>query len=378
MHVAIVRRRYSLRAGGAEKYCVNISRQLRALGNQVTVIGESIDDELKTEVDFIPVKVDHSSSWAKNSSFAENAAKQASRPRFDIRFGLSRAHCLDVFRLTDPLHSHWMKMYYRNSAHRLLQSVNPRHRTLLDLERSIYSQTRCIITQSQLDRQLINTYYGVPQRKVRTIYNGVNASVFHPRVRADSYHVRREFELGDSPLLVFVGMAFERKGLATVLEALRHSQHHNARLVVVGTGRVAKFQRLAKALDVHERVVFTGHQTNVARFYGAGDLFLQPTLYEPFPNVNIEAMACGLPVATTATSGSVDVVEHGKNGYLIPHGRAVDELTACLDQHLSLSPKARAVMSTKCQKTAQSMTVENNACQLLKVFEEVLVEKNRA
>ena len=57
---------------------------------------------------------------------------------------------------------------------------------------------------------------------------------------------------------------------------------------------------------------------------------------------------------------------------------AADELATCLDQHLSLSPQEREVMSAKCQETARSMTVENNVRQLVTVFEEVLVEKNRA
>src|SRR6202161_4342606 len=56
MRIALVKRRYSLKVGGAERYCVNLARRLTAFGHEVTFIGESIDPELSHEVGFVPVK----------------------------------------------------------------------------------------------------------------------------------------------------------------------------------------------------------------------------------------------------------------------------------------------------------------------------------
>src|SRR5579871_3442115 len=176
MHIALVRKQYSLKKAGAERYCVNLSRQLQALGHRVTVIGELIDDELRSEVEFLPVKVRHTTSWAKNRSFAENSAKIIAQHRFDVVHGLSRTASVDCFRVTDPLQIHWLNVFYRNPLNNFLQRLNPRHRAVLDLERRIYQapRVRRFITQSRLDSRLLVEYYGVPEEKIRRIYNGVD------------------------------------------------------------------------------------------------------------------------------------------------------------------------------------------------------------
>ncbi|MGH7129585.1 MAG: glycosyltransferase, partial [Planctomycetaceae bacterium] len=91
MRIALVKRRYSLRHGGSERYCVNLARRLTALGHGVTVIGESIDAELAGEVDFRPVRVNRLTSAGRNRSFAENAGRAARSGRFDLVYGLGRA-----------------------------------------------------------------------------------------------------------------------------------------------------------------------------------------------------------------------------------------------------------------------------------------------
>lgn len=380
MKIALVKRRYSLRHGGSERYCVNLSRGLTARGHDVTVIGESIDDELTGEVDFRPVKVNRLTSWTRNRSFAENCGREAKTGGFDVVYGLGRSLGLDAVRVTERLQSHWLNVYYRNPLNRRLQGLNPRHRTLIGLERTIYRspEVRRIVTQSRLDHRLVVEYYGVPEDKVRTVYNGVDHAAFHPGLREHRDEIRGRHNIGaDDPLLIFASMDFEGKGLRTILESIRDSRHRGARLLVLGTGPVKRFTRTARDLGVASRVEFAGRRNDIAKYYGAGDLFLLPTAYEPFPNVNLEAMACGLPALTTTTAGGADVIEHGENGWLVSGVDARDEITACIDAHLSLSADAGARMSRRCLETAGRMTVEENVRGTLDVFEEVLREKFR-
>src|SRR5262245_56159619 len=103
MHIALVRRVCSLKKAGAERYCVNLFRQLQKLGHQVTVVGEAIDDDLRREVEFVPVPVNRLTSWTRNRSFAENCGRIVRQGRFDVVHGLSRVDGLDSYRLTDPL-----------------------------------------------------------------------------------------------------------------------------------------------------------------------------------------------------------------------------------------------------------------------------------
>jgi UDP-glucose:(heptosyl)LPS alpha-1,3-glucosyltransferase len=381
MRIALVKRRYSLKVGGAERYCVNLARRLTAFGHDVTFIGESIDPELSNEVSFVPVSVNRLTSWTKNRSFAENTGRAAREGGFDVVYGLGRAFGLDAVRITDRLQSHWVNVYYRNAAYRTLQRWNPRHRMLIGLERTIFhsDNVRRIVTQSRLDRQLVLDYYRIPEEKVRTIYNGVDTSVFHPGVRADRLQVREELGIEPTrPLLVFASMDFRGKGLRSILRAMQISRIARvARLAVVGKGSIRRFQRMAETLGVAKSVLFVGHRCDIHRFYGAADLSLMPTTYEPFPNVNLESLACGTPALTTATAGGADLIEDGKTGYLVSNVHAIGEIADRLEAHFSLSSAERARMSAHCWETARHMTVEKNAQHTVELFDEVLREKFR-
>lgn len=380
MHIAIVRRNYSLKKAGAERYCVNLSRQLKKLGHQITIIGEQIDPELRDEVGFVPVQVNRWTSWTKNRSFSANAAHLAADPRYDIVHALSRTPGVDTFRVTDPMQAHWLEVFYRNPVWRQVQKWNPRHRAILDIERQVYNSPRIrrFIVQSQLDARLLQKYYNVPTEKIRRVQNGVDTQTFHPGVRAQSQEVRASLGITpEQPVLVFASMDFRRKGLGSLFQAMTRCQTRDLRLLVLGDGAQNVYSRLAQQLGIGQQVLFLGRQSAMWQYYGAGDLFVLPTIYEPFPNVNLEAMACGLPVLTSATAGGADIIREGENGYLVEHPYAIQQLADAIDGHLALSHSQREAMRHTCVATAQGMTVEQNARATLAVFEEVLRDKHR-
>lgn len=379
MHIALVRRFCSLKKAGAERYCVNLFRQLQKLGHQVTIVGEGIDEELRDEVDFLPVPVTQWTSWTKNQSFADNVAKVVKTRRFDVVHGLSRANGLDTYRLTDPLQTHWIKIYYRNPVERWVQHLNPRHRTILSIERRLYEsgQVRRVITQSKLDTRLLTEYFRIPADRIRRIPNGVNMTVFRPEAKSHRAEIRKQWKIdADEPLLIFASMDFRRKGLDTLLLSLSRLKSIS-KLLVLGDGDIGRYQKQANDLGLERHVIFAGRQAGIERFYGAADLFVLPTIYEPFPNVNLEAMACGLPVITTKTAGGADIVVPGENGWLIDDAWAVDQLTEAITQFFQLSAADRNRMSQCCSETARKFTVEENALQTVRVLEEARREKSR-
>ena len=386
MRIAIVRRHCSLKKAGAERYCVNLFRGLQKLGHQVTVVGEGIDEELKSEVDFLPVPVSRWTSWTKNRSFAENCAKLVRSRSFDIVHGLSRVEGLDTYRLTDPMQTHWVNVWYRNPVSRWLQLHNPRHRTILDLERKLYQKSgvRRVIVQSKLDARLLTEYFGVEESRIRRIMNGVDTRIFNLEARRDAVAVREELssrvgtDLSQSPLIVFASMDFRRKGLDSLLLALSKLKNKDARLLVLGNGQIRHYEQKAASLGLRHRVIFAGRQSSIQRYYGAADLFVLPTIYEPFPNVNLEAMACGTPVITTATAGGADIIEPEVNGYVIPDAWAVDRLAEQIDDHLNLPTGKLSDMRANCARIAAGFRVEENARKVAEVFDEVLREKNAA
>jgi UDP-glucose:(heptosyl)LPS alpha-1,3-glucosyltransferase len=380
MHIALVKKHYSLRRGGAERYCVNLARGLTRLGHSVSVVGERIDAELAGEVRFLPVRVWHTSSWAKNLTFARNAAAAIERSGCDVSIGLCPTPAVDVFRVTGRIHPYWMTIRYPNPVWRSVQRLNPRHRAILHLEREIFersSSVRRVIVQSQLERRLVQDYYGVGADRLRVIYNGVDLGTFHPGARGAGREVRSELEIpAEAPLVVFASAVdYAGKGLASVIEAIARLRDRRAHLLVVGGARHEAFARLAARLGILPRVRFVGRQVRLERYLGAADLFALPSIYEPFPNVNLEALACGTPVLTTATSGGADVIHEGGNGYVVSHGHAVDEMVERIDRHLATSPQARRRMSEHCWEVARELSVDRNAASVAELCAEVLAAK---
>jgi len=87
--------------------------------------------------------------------------------------------------------------------------------------------------------------------------------------------------------------------------------------VIVGHDKkAARYQQLARALGIAERTRFVGAQKDVKAYYGMADALLLPTLYDPFPNVVVEAMGCGLPVITSNKCGAAELIDDGQQGFV--------------------------------------------------------------
>ncbi|MFS8563211.1 MAG: glycosyltransferase family 4 protein [Rhabdochlamydiaceae bacterium] len=108
---------------------------------------------------------------------------------------------------------------------------------------------------------------------------------------------------------LFIGHNFERKGLRELLIALSQLKFKNFHLSVVGEDKnSAYYQTLAKKLGLFSQVSFWGKIENTLPFYQRADCLVIPSLYDPFANVTVEALAMGLFVISSATNGGKEVL----------------------------------------------------------------------
>jgi UDP-glucose:(heptosyl)LPS alpha-1,3-glucosyltransferase len=223
-------------------------------------------------------------------------------------------------------------------------------------------------------REEIRARFGVREEKLHVIYNGVDLQAFHPRVR-DEHRAPARSQLGipqGAMAYVFVGGGFERKGVPRLLRAFRRGADARAHLIVVGRDK-AEARARAQARDLAERVHFLGACDDVRPWYGAADAFVLPTLYDPFPNAALEAMACGLPLITTHQCGAAELVREGANGMTCD---ALDE--ASLAGFLRRLDPARArAMGAQARATAEDHGLDAMAQELLALYRE-LGDKGRA
>ncbi|MDQ3534203.1 MAG: glycosyltransferase family 4 protein [Bacteroidota bacterium] len=156
----------------------------------------------------------------------------------------------------------------------------------------------------------------------------------------------------DRPLrLLYAGKITQRKGIKYLLEAVKaYSKDVELHLIggVQGSGNALKNY---KGLFVHHPPV---SQHELFKLYQNFDVFVLPTLFEGFGLVILEAMAAGLPVITTANSIGPELIDHGKNGYIIPI-RDVRAIQTALDHVLGLSEEALLQMKVEARSSAEKM-----------------------
>src|SRR5207248_3522502 len=106
-------------------------------------------------------------------------------------------------------------------------------------------------------------------------------------------------------------------------------------LIVAGKSKTKPFERLARRLGVADRVRFIGYCPDMRNCYFAADFFVHPTFYDPCSNVVLEAMACGLPVITSAYNGACELLHPPREGYVLDdphdHRRLAEALARMLD-----------------------------------------------
>ncbi len=317
MKIAVIRQECTYRKGGAERYAANLCKALAETGHHVWVIAEIFDPAIHPDLVHVPVKVNHISSSSRTRSFHRHSQSALAGLNPDAVLALSRSFPSDAFRVSDPLHRYWMGIRYPGKLHRLLQEMNPRHRTILQLESAILhpANTRMIITNSQLSKDLIREYYNYPAERIHVIYNGVDLERFQPAPAARN---------DGSLQLLFVGQDFKRKGLAAVIDALALVRDAGVTptLRVIGRDDPSPYRARAGRLGLSGHVTFEGPSRDIHAAYQTADLFVFPTLYDPFANVCLEALACGLPVLTTTTNGSSEILNEGLDGYVVDGGAA--------------------------------------------------------
>lgn len=309
MRIALVHRVFT-RAGGVEKNVVLLARGLAARGHEIHVFCHKAEIDAPAGVTLRHVPVLRAGMALRYLSFARNAARALATERFDVVQGFDLTLKQDVLRVGRGL----MKVYRevlaptRSAMDRLWRTIDPESRALQALERRMLrpGAWKRIVAISEGGKRELIAAYGIPADAIEVIPNGVDLAAYSPE-KAAAGRAETRARLGihaADRVVLFVGTGFRRKGLATLIDAM--PEVPGARLVVVGRdGAMREYERQARGRDA--RVLFAGEQRADAALYGAADVVVLPTRYEPFGNVVLEALACGIPAVVTAAAGASDV-----------------------------------------------------------------------
>ncbi len=257
----------------------------------------------------------------------------------------------------------------------------------LDGEQQVITRVDRIIVATQAEKNQLKRFYKTDLNKIREIPPGVDLSHFYP-IPVDE--ARRYIGLNpDDRMILFVGRIEPLKGLDTLIKAvacLRLKElHEPVHLAVIGgdpdvtpetmTIEMARIQKMCDDLTVGKMVVFLGKrsQYTLPYYYSAAEVVVMPSHYESFGIVALEAMACGVPVIATQVGGLAYLVEDGVTGYTVPdgdHDAMCEKLTALLG-----NGTLRQKLGWNAAKSAQNYNWQKIACQIVGVYQELLVRK---
>jgi UDP-glucose:(heptosyl)LPS alpha-1,3-glucosyltransferase len=314
MKLALVRQKYTP-FGGAERFVERALTALRGRGVDVTVItrkwsggGDAGGPVVRLCDPF------HIGRLWRDASFAGAVQRIVARGEFDLVQSHERIPGCHIYRAGDGVHATWLdrRAAVQSPWQRLATRLHPWHRYTLRAEAAMFRDPalRAVICNSRMVRDDIAHRFGVAPEKLHVIHNGVDLQRFHPGLRAEHRTALRTAQgiPAEAPLLLFVGSGFERKGLRPLLQAV--ARLPGVWLAVVGKDkRRAEMEKLAAMLGIGDRCRLAGPQPDVRPWYGSADAMALPTLYDPFPNAVLEALACGLPTLTSHGSGAAELID---------------------------------------------------------------------
>lgn len=356
MRVALIHMRHAL-SGGTERYLNALASELAGRGHETTIVCRSHVQAPHPAVRFQVLHDLALGGAARMLAFARAVERHVRATPYDLTVGLGKTWTHDVIRLGGGCHASYLEKAHRYTLsrwERILRSDRRKHRLALEIEARALAPGafRLVLVNSEMVRRDVMARHGVPATRIATVPNGVDLARFSLALRASAGAELRA-HLGLEPqalVLGFLGTGYGRKGLDRLLGAfallLRRAPH--ARLLVAGRdAQPARFERLALDLGVRAQTRFLGPTDAPERVLAACDLYALPTRYDTFALSILEALACGVPVVTTAAAGGSEVLDESVGTVLAEDAsdaELCDALAAWTDPErlAAARPRARA------------------------------------
>lgn len=192
------------------------------------------------------------------------------------------------------------------------------------IEEQALTRADAIIAVSKDTKQDVLRHFKVDEAKIHVIPNGIDTEEYKPGPEKSAL---KEFGINpDKPYLLFVGRITRQKGIIHLVNAIPYMDPGLQIVLCAGAPDTREIKkemedRIAEIKKTHPDVVWISEMIDLPRkiqFYANAELFCCPSVYEPFGIINLEAMACGVPVIGTKIGGIPEIVVHGETGLLVP------------------------------------------------------------
>ena len=345
MKIAVIRQKF-VNYGGAEQFVSGYAKHLANIGHEIHVFANQWAPSNHPNIKIHSVRAIKRNSFLRVLSFAWFV-----------------------------LHREWLerRAYYLPFIKRFFFRFNLFHQLILRLEKRIFENGECkkIIAISEMVKRDILKHYQLPEDRVKVVYNGVQLDKFNPSNRKSFRNeIRQQLRISDEEVMIlFVGSGFERKGLEYLIKSVQYIKKKNWRLVLVGKGKWKRYLDFASK-ENQGKIIHLEPIDKIEKMYAAADFFILPSIYEPFGNANLEALASGLPIITSRNCGVAEIITPNKEGIILEEpsdSKAIAEAIDCL-----MNPKNRGLMANSARMLAEKFTQERNASVMIEIYQNLI------
>ena len=374
MKIAVIRQKF-VNYGGAEQFVSGYTNQLASMGHVVHIFANQWTPPNHPNIKIHSVRAIKKNSFLRVLSFAWFALQSIRSESFDIIQSHERTWMQDVYRAGDGCHREWLerRSRYLPSIKRFFFRFSLFHKLILGLEKRIYENGECkkIIAISKMVKRDILKHYQLPEDRVRVVYNGVDLHRFNPsNTKTFRSEIRQQLRISDEEVMIlFVGSGFERKGLEYLIKSIQYIKQENWRLVLVGKGKWKRYLDFSSK-ENRRKITYLGPVDGIEKLYVAADFFILPSIYEPFGNANLEALASGLPIITSRNCGVAEIITPQKEGIILEEPSDSIAMAKAIDY--LMDSKTREPMRQSARLLAEKFTQERNAFEMVQVYKELI------
>jgi len=391
--IAIIIERANIALGGAERSVFELAPALSSLGLEVDILAAKGGTNAKN---IHILCQDLPGNRVDLLRFEKAIKKHLSENQYTLVHSVLPFDFADVYQ---PRGGTYAESILRNAAsyeNKLIESykrltafANFRRATLLRAERQLCKEPNgpVITALSQYVAEQFKKHYGLDDERIKVIHNGVRIHKQIDNKEADKYRTEILTRLGlkeaDEPVLfLFAAHNFRLKGLAAGIKAMQQvaansNTQRQGYLIVAGNGKIHRYQRLAKKLGAHRKILFLGAVRHIQNVLSIVDVAILPTFYDPCSRFILEALAAQKPVITTRFNGATDLFVDKRHGRVVDSPENTGALAEAIGYFSDTNNIQKASQAIIADNIRENISISRVAKQLESLYESILQKKGR-
>jgi UDP-glucose:(heptosyl)LPS alpha-1,3-glucosyltransferase len=388
--IAIIMERADIALGGAERSVLELAAALSALGPKVDILaakGQRQSDNVHI------LCRDTAGKRVGYAAFTNVLRKYLAENHYDIVHSVLP---FDFAHIYQPRGGTYIESIRRNTASyqskpveafkKLTAFANVRRTILLRAERRLCEQADgpTIVAISQYVAEQFRQHYAVPDRRLVVVPSGIRPFAQVDPAKADRLRAQIMTQLNikeadQAVFFLFVANNFRLKGLAALIKAMHlvagRRMARPAFAIITGRGKPHKYSRLAKKLNIHNKMIFLGSIQRIQDILSISDVGVLPTFYDPCSRFILEALAAGKPVITTSFNGATDLFVKDRHGKVIDNPEDTAALAEAITHFTGTNNIEEATQAIAADNLKEKISVNRVAKQLLSVYESISQRK---